>query len=84
MLHETWHYHAASIPRAIDYKEGLLPCYDLAREKGAEIAHVNADSLTFDGLAIYIHQTFKSLHAPTVAKHLELLRAPILPNTECV
>ncbi|EPE31040.1 Metalloproteases (zincins), catalytic [Glarea lozoyensis ATCC 20868] len=73
MLHETWHYGVVS--DAIDYVYGSQACYKLARSNGAQITSLNADSLAYDGLAIYLHRKFKSIHPPTTEEHLEALRA---------
>ncbi|EPE24122.1 Metalloproteases (zincins), catalytic [Glarea lozoyensis ATCC 20868] len=60
MLHEMWHWGVVSDPPTLDYKYGIEEAYELARTDGTKVAYVNADSYTYDGLAIYIQQAYFS------------------------
>ncbi|EPE30776.1 Metalloproteases (zincins), catalytic [Glarea lozoyensis ATCC 20868] len=73
LLHETWHYRIVSQPRTADYATGVETTYNLARREGTRVAFTNADSYTYDGLAIYLQQTFKSRLPPTTKDHLDTL-----------
>jgi hypothetical protein len=73
LLHETWHYDIVSKPPTLDYATGVYDTYNLARINGTRLASTNADSYTYDGLAIYLQQTFKSWIPPTTKDHLDIL-----------